>query len=162
VGVDQGSHSGNGVVRGNSARTAALSPPDSPSQPAQTGMLFEIGKALSFMLSILSLFPLVVSAFFEPGTHWEDRLTMSLLRIALAGCVCFASGLFFYRPARPGEDPGEPLMQTLPVRIFFWTVGGVALMFLISWYLEQYFVPLLWRNQPYEMNFIPRTFLRLG
>lgn len=125
-------------------------------------MLFDIGKALSFFLSILSLFPLVVSAFFEPGTHWEDRLSMSLVRIALAGCVCFASGLFFYRPATPGEDPGEPLMQTLPVRMFFWTLLGVAVMFVLSWYLEVYFVPLLWRNQPYEMNYVLRTAARLA
>lgn len=139
-------------MRGSGVPTAALSPTASRSEDVRTSIWFELGKALSFMLSILSLFPMVVSAFFEPGTHWADRLTMSLLRIALAGCVCLASGLFFYRPARPGEDPGLPLTQTLPVRMFFWTLLGVAAMFALSWYLDAYFVPLLWRNQPYGMN----------
>lgn len=114
-------------------------------------MLLELGKALSFFLSILSLYPIVMSAFFAPGTHWEERLSLALMKIALAGCVCFASGLFFYRPAH-GQDPGEPLMQTLPVRIFLWTLIGVAVLFVLSWYLEEYYVPLLWRNQPYDMG----------
>ena len=114
------------------------------------------------MLSLLSLFPLVVSAFFEPGTHWADRLTMSMLRIALAACVCTASGLFFYRPAKPGEDPGVPLTQTLPVRMFFWTLLGVAIMFALSWYLDANFVPLLWRNQPYGMNLVPHSSFRFA
>ncbi len=113
-------------------------------------VLLEIGRALSFLLSILSLFPIVLNAFFVPGTHWEERLSLSLVKIALAGCVCFASGLFFYRPPRAG-DPGEPLMRTLPVRMFLWTLLGVAVMFVLSWYLETYYVPLLWRNQPREI-----------
>ncbi len=116
-------------------------------------MLLEIGKALSFLLSILSLYPVVGGAFFVPGAHWQERLSLLLTRIALAGCVCFASGLLFYRPAR-GHDPGEPLMRTLPVRIFFWTIAGVAVLFVLSWYLEEYYVPLLWRNQPREISLV--------
>lgn len=113
-------------------------------------MLREIGKAVSFMLSILSLYPLIVSAFFVPGTRWQDRLTMALGRIVLSGCFCFASGLFFERESLGAGDPGEPLLSTLPVRLFLWTVVGVAILFVISWYLDAYFVPLLWRNQPYS------------
>lgn len=116
-------------------------------------MLLEIGKSLSFMLSILSLCPIVLSAFFVPGTRWEERLTLTLAKIAMAGCVCFASGLFFSRPPRPGR-PGEPLWQTLPVQMFLWTLAGVAVLFLLSWYLETYYVPLLWRNQPREIDLI--------
>ncbi len=43
-------------------------------------MLLEIGKALSFILSLLSLYPIVLSAFFVPGTHWEERLSLSLVK----------------------------------------------------------------------------------
>lgn len=114
-------------------------------------MLLEIGKTLSFILSLLSLYPIVLSAFFVPGTHWEDRLSLALVKIAMAGCICFASGLFFCHP--PGADrKGEPLMRTLPVQIFLWTVAGVAVLFVLSWYLETYYVPLLWRNQPRDMG----------
>ncbi len=114
-------------------------------------MLFDIGKALSFLLSILSLYPVVVSAFFVPGTHWEDRLSLSLMRVALAGCVCLVSGLFFCRQSPHGRA-GEPLLRTLPVQMFLWTVTGVALLFVASWYLEMYYVPLLWRNQPRDLG----------
>jgi hypothetical protein len=118
-------------------------------------VLFEAGKALSFMLSILSLYPIIVSAFFVPGTHWEERLSMALLRIALAACVCFASGLLFaYSPRSGGKS--EPLMRTLPVQMFLWTLAGVAVFFVISWYLETYYVPLLWRNQPRDMGVVLR------
>lgn len=116
-------------------------------------MLLDLGKALSFFLSILSLYLVVVSAFFVPGTRWEDRLTMSLVRIAMAGCVCFASGLLFCREEKTSRGMEDALMSTLPVRMFFWTVAGVAVLFVLSWYLDVYFVPLMWRNQPYEIGF---------
>lgn len=108
-------------------------------------MLLELGKALSFFMSILSLYALLVSAFFVPGSRWEERLVGSLLRIALAACVCFASGLLF-RSTEPGEPP---VTRTLPVRLFLWALAGMALLFFLSWYLEEYYVPLLWRNQPH-------------
>ena len=119
-------------------------------------MFLEVGKAISFILSILSLYPIVVSAFFVPGTHWDDRLSMSLAKIALAGCVCFASGIFFCASPRSGNDRGERLMQTLPVRMFFWTLAGVAIFFVLAWYLDEYYVPLLWRNQPHEIGVLLR------
>ncbi len=115
-------------------------------------MLFDLGKALSFFLSILSLCPVVVSAFFVPGTRWEDRLSLSLARIVLAGCVCFASGLLFLREDKSGRAVDEALMATLPVRVFFWTVATVAVLFVVSWYLDANYVPLLWRNQPHEIG----------
>ena len=107
-------------------------------------MLLEIGKALSFIMSILSLCALMVSAFFVPGSRWEERLVGSLLRIALAGCVCFASGLCSAR--RSAE---VPLMRTLPVRLFCgrWREWRFCSSF--CWYLEEYYVPLLWKNQPH-------------
>lgn len=120
-------------------------------------MLLEIGKVLSFILSLLSLYPIVLSAFFVPGTRWEERLALSLARIAMAGCICFASGLLFSWPPR-ADRQGEPLMRTLPVQMFLWTLAGVAVLFLLSWYLETYYVPLLWRNQPREIALLRSLF----
>jgi len=127
--------------------------------------MFELGKTLSFFLSILSLFPIFGSAFFVPGARWQERLTMSLLKIAMAGCACFASGLFFCQPSPTSRIPGvkdpdfekpltDRLIHTLPVRMFFWTLAGVALLFLASWYIEEYYVPLMWRNQPHEFGLV--------
>ena len=112
-------------------------------------MILEIGKALSFFMSILSLCALLASAFFVPGAGWEERLSGSLLRIAVAGCVCFASGLIFQWAGRSVEHIDASVMRTLPVRLFFWALLGMTLLFLLSWYLEEYYVPLLWRNQPH-------------
>jgi hypothetical protein len=117
--------------------------------------MFELGKILSFFLGMLSLLPVLVSAFFEPGSHWEDRLVMSLIKVAFAACACFGSGLFFLKPASAGVPLTDRLLQTLPVRMFFWALGVVVVMFFLSWYLEEYFVPLMWRNQPHEMMLAP-------
>jgi cation transport ATPase len=114
----------------------------------EPAMVLELSKALSFFASILSLYPVMLSAFFVPGSHWQDRLAMSLLKIALAACICFASGLLFVWPSQTNPEAGHPLMSTLPVRLFFCALAGMAVLFVLSWYLEEYYVPLLWKNQP--------------
>jgi hypothetical protein len=108
-------------------------------------MLLDLGRLLSFALSILSLYALLDSAFFVLATTWEERLILSITRIGLAACVCFASGLLF----RHSSDPEVRLTKTLPMRMFFWTLFGVAVLFAASWFLDVYYVPLLWRNQPH-------------
>jgi hypothetical protein len=116
-------------------------------------MLLELSRTISFFLSLLSLYPVLMSAFFIPGIRWEERLTMALLKVALAGCICFASGLLFCWPSGnnteatspegTSAEATEPLMSTLPVRMFCWTMAGVAILFTVSWYLEEYYVPLV-------------------
>jgi hypothetical protein len=105
-------------------------------------MLLELARTLSFFLSMLSLYPVMMNAFFVPGTRWPERLAAALLYIALAGCVCFMSGLLYSRPS-PANPDGELLMSTFPVRMFLWAMVGMALLFSLSWYLEEYFVPLM-------------------
>lgn len=110
-------------------------------------MILDIAKALSFFASMLSLYPVVVSAFFVPGSRWEDRMAVALARVGLAGCICLLSGILFARPWQPNRH-GEHLLATLPVRMYLWTVAGVAFLFAMSWYLDVSVVPWLWRNQP--------------
>lgn len=105
-------------------------------------MLLELARPISFFLAMLSLYPVLVNAFFVPGTRWQERLGAALLHVALAGCVCFMSGLLFSRPSAENPD-GELLMATLPVRMFLWAMAGMALLFALSWFLEEYFVPLM-------------------
>jgi hypothetical protein len=111
-------------------------------------MILEIVKTLSFFLSLLCLYPVVLGAFFEPGSRWEDRLVLTLARIGLAGCVCFLSGLLFAEPWRAGAKPGAHVLTTLPVRLYLWTIFGVGVLFVLSWYLEEFYVPYLSRNLP--------------
>ena len=111
-------------------------------------MLLDLAKAVSLILSILSLYPVMLSAFFVPGSSWDDRLAMSLLKIASAACICFASGLLFTMRPRPSLRTFSMVFSTLPVRIFLWSMAAMSVLFLVSWYLEEYYVPLLWRNLP--------------
>ena len=113
-------------------------------------MVLELGKAISFFASIASLYALMASAFFVPGTEWQDRLIGSLLRILIAACVCFASGILFREEAlRHTPESEPPLTSTLPVRLFFWSLLAMALLFLLSWFLETYYIPQIWKNQPW-------------
>ena len=99
-------------------------------------MLLELGKMVSFVLCILSLYSVLLSAFFVPNTSWHERLMLGLVRLAVAGCVSFASGLLFAFPSRTNPDRGVPLWKSLPVVVFFWAAVLLSLMFLIAWYLR--------------------------
>lgn len=112
-------------------------------------MLLEIGRAVSFLLSILSLDALLTSAFFVPGSPWDERLLNSLERVVLAACVCFASGLLFNWHKQTDSEAASSVLRSLPMRLFFWALAGMVLLFAVSWYLEQFYVPMLWRNQPH-------------
>jgi hypothetical protein len=108
-------------------------------------MLLDLGRVISFFLSIFSLLFLVNTAFFVTATTWEQRLLASITRVVLAACVSLASGMLF----RHSTHPPTPLSQTLPVRVFLWTLFGATILFALGWYLDVYYVPLLWRNQPW-------------
>jgi hypothetical protein len=108
-------------------------------------MILELSRAVSLGLSILSLCALLDRTFFIPATRWEERLLGSGVYIGLAACVCLVSGLLF----RHSTNPEVPLLRTLPVRLLLWTLLGLAVLFPICWYLDVYYVPWLWRNQPH-------------
>jgi hypothetical protein len=108
-------------------------------------LLLDLGRAFSFLLCILSLYALIDTAFFLTATTWEQRLVASILRVLLAACISCASGLLFQHHT----DPPTPLVRTLPVRIFLWTIFAIVILFALAWLLDLYYVPLLWRNQPF-------------
>ena len=98
-------------------------------------MLLELGKAFSFLASILSLYLVAANAFFAPAMFWDDRLLLALPKLGVAACVCLFSGLLFVWPARSNPDAGQSLISTLPVRMFLWSLAGMAVLFVVSWYL---------------------------
>ena len=106
-------------------------------------MLLELAKPLSFFLAMLSLYPVLGSAFFVPGSHWRERLTLALLRVVLATSISFASGLLFVYPSRANAGTQQSLLATPPVRMFLWAMAGMAILFAVSWYLEEYYAPML-------------------
>ena len=112
-------------------------------------MFRELAKLAALVLTILSIYALVVSAFFVPGSPWNARLLSSIETLAMTACVCFASGLLFSITGDSSPPPIRTVARTLPVQLFFWSLGGVVLMFLLSRYLEVYYIPTIWKNQPY-------------
>jgi hypothetical protein len=111
--------------------------------------MVQVAKFLALALSILSLCALLEHAFFVPGSPWQDRLVDGLAMLGLAASVCFAGGLVFEIPDRKFDPEPIRLTQTLPVRLFFWSVGVMAVLFVVSWFLAEDLVPLIWKNQPY-------------
>ncbi|HUB30508.1 MAG TPA: hypothetical protein VL967_12465 [Terracidiphilus sp.] len=99
-------------------------------------MLLDLSRALSFLLCILSLCWAVMSAFFVPGSGFEDRLTLAFFRLGIAACACFVSGLLFSWPSRARRH--QPLTSTLPVQLFFWAAAAILILFLASWYFATY------------------------
>jgi hypothetical protein len=97
--------------------------------------MLEIGKALTFGASIVALSRAAMWVLFLPATRWQDRVLLSLPHVALAGCVCFVSGLLFCWPARSNPDADQPLLSTLPVRLFLWAMVFIGFAFLTSLYL---------------------------
>jgi hypothetical protein len=106
-------------------------------------MILELLRPLSFFLSMLSLYPVMLSAFFVPGARWEGRLETALLRAALAACICLLSGLLYTRDAHYNAAAQESILSTLPVRLFFCAMAGMAVLFALSWWLDVYYVPML-------------------
>ncbi len=112
--------------------------------------MLQIAKFLALVLSILSLCALAGHAFFVPGSPWQDRLLDGLAMLGLTASICFASGMIFEIPSRRFDpEPTPRLTQTLPVRLYFWGASLMAVLFLLSWFLAEYFVPMIWKNQPY-------------
>lgn len=109
-----------------------------------------IAKFLALACSMLSLGVLMGHAFFQPGSPWADRLLDALILLGLSACVCFAAGLIFELPDRKFDpEPTPRLTQTLPVRLFFWAAGLMAVAFAVSWFLAVDYMPMFWKNQPH-------------
>lgn len=100
--------------------------------------MLDLFKAISFFLDILLLYSVAISAFFAPGSGWLERLDSALGRLALAAAACLLSGLLFSLTSRTGSRSIGSLLTTLPVQLFFWTVGAMILFFVSAWYFDSY------------------------
>ncbi|WP_263379328.1 hypothetical protein [Granulicella paludicola] len=113
-------------------------------------MLLDLGKALSFLISLLSLYPLFFAAFFVPGTHWQDRLLLASDKVVLSALCCFVSGILFSTSEhRQSTLTAQEVFATLPVRLYVLALGGMAVLFLSSWFIDTYYMPLFWKNLPH-------------
>jgi hypothetical protein len=99
--------------------------------------MLELAKAVSFLICILSLYWAGISAFFVPGSQWEERLWMAGFKLLAAAAICFYSGMVFSWPSRTNPTAFQRLTSTMPVRLFFWAVAGISVLFVIAWYLDE-------------------------
>ena len=119
-----------------------------------TSMFLDLTKALSFFACIVVVYHAAIHTFFSPGAPWKERLAFALLKLALAACVCFLSGMVFTWPSGANPDRATALTATLPVRFFFWSSAFIAVLFLSSWYLGD----LVQQAAPFISSRTPQRF----
>lgn len=110
-------------------------------------MLLELAQFASLLLGILTLDAVFHTAFLEPGSHLEQQLLPALRMLLLAAAVSLASGYIFRAaepraPQRSARHDGS-VAGSLPMMIFWWGSGVMALLFGLAWLLERY--DRLWR-----------------
>jgi hypothetical protein len=110
------------------------------------GILLEVGQFVSLLLCILCLYAFVHTVFFTPFTSTHERLLSSFKMFLLAAGVCSLSGWIFAEEEWRQGNPNPCVSATLPMKAFFWVTLAILILFLVSWYLEEYFLPL--RAQP--------------
>jgi hypothetical protein len=80
----------------------------------------ELGKPVTFIFCILSLYALFMSAFLVPSSDMHQKICDSLSLLMLAAGMSLISGLIFVR-ATPEPHAGKVrLVTTLPVQLFVW------------------------------------------
>jgi hypothetical protein len=99
--------------------------------------MLELAKAVSFLICILTLYWAAISAFFVPGSQWEDRLWVALFKLLAAAAICFYSGMLFSWPSKTNPTAYQRLIATMPVRMFFCALAGIAVLFVLSWYISE-------------------------
>jgi hypothetical protein len=105
-------------------------------------MLLEIARPVALLLCMISLCAVFYTAFLVPAGDLEQRIWDTVILLSLAAGICLASGLIFREELHPA--PGsthatrDPLTRTLPIQMFCWALGLIAVFFVASWYLETY------------------------
>jgi len=111
-------------------------------------VLLEFAKFASLLLCILSLDGLLHTAFLEPGSNLQQRLLPSLEMLLLAAAVSLGSGCIFRlwerKTAPQAGRRDSSVAGSLPMMIFWWGAGAMAVLFAIAWLIERYWLGL-WR-----------------
>jgi hypothetical protein len=98
----------------------------------------ELGKPVTFIFCILSLYALFMSAFLAPSSDMHQKICDSLGLLMLAAGMSLISGLIFVR-ATPEPRAGKVrLVTTLPIQLFVWASSIMLVLFIVSWYLENH------------------------
>lgn len=109
-------------------------------QACGVGMFMELAKPVTLIGCILSLYAVFYVAFLDPMGDPEQRIGESLALLACAAVLAVASALIF-REAMPAPRTRRlPLTATLPWQMFCWAASIMAVLFVLSSYLETHCV----------------------
>jgi hypothetical protein len=100
-------------------------------------MLRELAKPVTLALCIVSLYAVFATAFLIPENSLAQKICDSLGVLALAGGFALVSGMVF-RDATPGPAGQARIAATLPVQLFWWAAGIMAVLFVVSWIVKNY------------------------
>jgi hypothetical protein len=103
-------------------------------------MLGEIAKPITLLFCMVSLCAVFHVAFLVPAIDLDERILDSLRLLTLAAGISLVSGMIFREAAAERQDGSPRLIGTLPMRIFCWASGLMVILFVVSWYLENYCV----------------------
>jgi len=101
-------------------------------------MFGEIAKPITLVFCMVSLYAVFHAAFLVPSVDLDQRILDSFRLLMLAAGISLVSGLIF-REAEP-RGGSSRLIGTLPMRIFCWASALMLILFVVSWYLENYCV----------------------
>jgi hypothetical protein len=110
-------------------------------------VLLELARPVTLLCSMMSLLAVFHTAFLGPEADYSQRIYDSLGVLLLAAGFSLVGGLVFLED---GRENGERLrkascvnrrrelriIETFPVQVFCWTTGIMAVLFVLSWYLE--------------------------
>jgi hypothetical protein len=102
-------------------------------------VFLELAKFASLLLSILSLDALFHTAFLEPASHFEQRLLPSLDMLVVSAAICLGGGYIFRAWEQKAGRRDASIVRSLPMLIFWWGAGIMALLFTMAWLLDIYF-----------------------
>ena len=100
-------------------------------------MFLELARPVAVICCLLSLLAVFHTAFLGGEAEFAERLVNSLGVVLLAAGVAMLGGLAFQRRDGKRVSAGAVrLIETFPVRVFCWTTGIMAVLFVTAWYLE--------------------------
>ena len=109
-------------------------------------MLLELARPVTLLCSMLSLLAVFHTAFLGPETDYSTRIYDSLGVLLLAAGFSLIGGLVLEDERENGERLLKAsrvnlrrelrITDTFPVQVFCWTTGIMAVLFVLSWYLE--------------------------
>lgn len=105
-------------------------------------MWLELARPVTLLASVLSLLAVMGKAFFGPETGFEQRLYDTASVLLISAAISLVSGLTFHGLGRTARyktgSRALHINETFPMLVFYWTTGIMAVIFLVSWYVESY------------------------